>query len=75
MLGLVLQNFFGKKSLEKVLLISTLDKVIYFIGTIYHGSTKPNGLTILRDLPSQIVEGPGAVLKRRRSSTKPLFTT
>jgi hypothetical protein len=25
-----------------------------------------NGLTIPRDLPSQIVEGPGAVLKRRK---------
>jgi hypothetical protein len=31
----------GEKTLAKSLLISTLDKVIYFIGTFLQGSTKP----------------------------------
>jgi hypothetical protein len=30
-----------KKALVKSLLISTLDKVIYYIGTFLEGSTKP----------------------------------
>jgi hypothetical protein len=33
-------NIFGKKKLVKSLLISTLDKVIYFIGAFLLGSTK-----------------------------------
>jgi hypothetical protein len=32
---------FGQKNLVKSLLISTLDKVIYYIGTFLQGSTKP----------------------------------
>jgi hypothetical protein len=32
---------FGQKTLVKSLLISTLDKVIYYIGTFLQGSTKP----------------------------------
>jgi hypothetical protein len=31
----------GRKNLVKSLLISTLDKVIYYIGTFLQGSTKP----------------------------------
>jgi hypothetical protein len=30
----------GKKTLVRSLLISSLDKVIYYIGTFLHGSTK-----------------------------------
>jgi hypothetical protein len=41
MLAQVLQIFLGKKTLVKSLLISTLDKVIYYIGTFLQGSTKP----------------------------------
>jgi hypothetical protein len=37
----VLQTFWAKKSLAKSLLISTLDKVIYYAGTFLQGSTKP----------------------------------
>jgi hypothetical protein len=33
---------FGRKNLVKSLLISTLDKVIYYIGTFLQGSTKPH---------------------------------
>jgi hypothetical protein len=40
MFGLVLQIFLAKK-LVKRLLISTLDKKIYFRGTIFQGPTKP----------------------------------
>jgi hypothetical protein len=31
----------GEKTLAKSLLISTLDQVIYYIGTVLQGSTKP----------------------------------
>jgi hypothetical protein len=31
----------GEKNLVKSLLISTLDKVVYYIGTFLDGSTKP----------------------------------
>jgi hypothetical protein len=31
----------GKKTLVKSLLISTLGKVVYYIGTFLQGSTKP----------------------------------
>jgi hypothetical protein len=41
MLAQVLQTFWAKKTLVKSLLISTLDKVIYNIGTFLQGSTKP----------------------------------
>jgi hypothetical protein len=37
----VLQIFLGKDHLVKNLLISTLDKVIYYKGTFLQGSTKP----------------------------------
>jgi hypothetical protein len=40
-LAQVLQIFFGKEHLEKNWLISTLDKVVYFKGTIFLQSTKP----------------------------------
>jgi hypothetical protein len=40
MFELLLQTFWAKK-LVKNLLISTLDKVIYYIGTFLQGSTKP----------------------------------
>jgi hypothetical protein len=40
MFELLLQTFWAKK-LIKSLLISTLDKVIYYIGTFLQGSTKP----------------------------------
>jgi hypothetical protein len=36
-----LANILGEKNLVKSLLISTLDKVIYYIGTFLQGSTKP----------------------------------
>jgi hypothetical protein len=42
MLELLLQTFWAKKPLQKSLLISTLDKVIYYIGTFLQGSTKPH---------------------------------
>jgi hypothetical protein len=41
MLAQVLQIFFGEKYLAKNCLISILDKVIYFKGAIFQGSTKP----------------------------------
>jgi hypothetical protein len=41
MFELLLQTFWAKKNLEKILLISTLDKAIYYIGTFSKGSTKP----------------------------------
>jgi hypothetical protein len=41
MLEQVLQTFSGKEYLVKNWLISTLDKVIYFKGTIFRRSTKP----------------------------------
>jgi hypothetical protein len=41
MLAQVLQTFWAKKTLVKGLLISTLDKVIYYIGTFLQGSAKP----------------------------------
>jgi hypothetical protein len=41
MFELLLQTFWVKKTLVKSLLISTLDKVIYYIGTFLQGSTKP----------------------------------
>jgi hypothetical protein len=41
MFELLLQTFWAKKILVKSLLISTLDKVIYYIGTFLQGSTKP----------------------------------
>jgi hypothetical protein len=37
---LLLQHF-GEKNLVKSLLLSTLDKVIYYIGSFLLGSTKP----------------------------------
>jgi hypothetical protein len=40
MFELLLQTFLAK-NLVKSLLISTLDKVIYYIGTFLQGSTKP----------------------------------
>jgi hypothetical protein len=40
MFELLLQTFWAKK-LVKSLLIYTLDKVIYYIGTFSQGSTKP----------------------------------
>jgi hypothetical protein len=40
MLAQVLQTFWAKKTLVKSLLISTLDKVIYYIGTFLQGSYK-----------------------------------
>jgi hypothetical protein len=39
-LAQVLQTFWAKKNLVKSLLISALDKVIYYIGTFLQGSTK-----------------------------------
>jgi hypothetical protein len=41
MLAQVLQIFWGKEHLVKNLLISTIDKVIYFNGTIFQRPTKP----------------------------------
>jgi hypothetical protein len=41
MFALVQQTFLAKKNLVKSLLISTLDKVIYYKGTFLQGSTKP----------------------------------
>jgi hypothetical protein len=41
MFELLLQTFWAKETLVKSLLISTLDKVIYYIGTFLLGSTKP----------------------------------
>jgi hypothetical protein len=41
MLELPLQTFWSKKNLVKILQISTLDKVIYYIGAFLQGSTKP----------------------------------
>jgi hypothetical protein len=41
MLAQILQIFLGKEHLVKNRLISTLDKVIYFKGTIFQQSTKP----------------------------------
>jgi hypothetical protein len=41
MFAQVLKIFFGKEHLVKNRLISTLDKAIYFKGTIFQGSTKP----------------------------------
>jgi hypothetical protein len=41
MFEVLLQTFWAKKKLVKCLLITTLDKVIYNIGTFSQGSTKP----------------------------------
>jgi hypothetical protein len=41
LVGTGLANILGEKTLVKSLLISTLDKVIYYIGTFLQGSTKP----------------------------------
>jgi hypothetical protein len=41
MFELLLQTFWLKKNLVKSLLISTLDKVIYYNGTFLQVSTKP----------------------------------
>jgi hypothetical protein len=41
MLAQVLQKFLGKEHLVKNRLIFTLDKVIYFKGTIFQWSSKP----------------------------------
>jgi hypothetical protein len=41
MFALVLQTFWAKKNLVKILLVSTLDKVIYYTRTFLQGSTKP----------------------------------
>jgi hypothetical protein len=41
MLAQVLQIFWGKEHLVKNRVISTLDKIIYYIGTFLQGSTKP----------------------------------
>jgi hypothetical protein len=41
MLELLLQIFWAKKNPVVSLLISTLDKVIYYIGTFLQGPTKP----------------------------------
>jgi hypothetical protein len=40
MFELLLQKYWGKK-LVKSVLISTLDKVFYYVGTFLQGSTKP----------------------------------
>jgi hypothetical protein len=40
MFELLLQTFWAKKTLVKSLLISTLGKVVYYIGTFLQGSTK-----------------------------------
>jgi hypothetical protein len=40
MFELLLRTFWAKKNLVKSLLISTPDKVIYYIGTLSQGSTK-----------------------------------
>jgi hypothetical protein len=45
MLAQVSQTFWAKKNLVKSLLIFTLDKVIYNIGTFLQGSTKPRFTT------------------------------
>jgi hypothetical protein len=42
MFELLLQTFRAKKKPCKSLLISTLDKVIYYIGAFLQGSTKPH---------------------------------
>jgi hypothetical protein len=36
-------NILGEKNLVKSLLIPTLDKVIYYVGTFLQGPTKPQG--------------------------------
>jgi hypothetical protein len=41
MFELLLQTFWARKTLVKSLLISTLDKVIYYNGTFLQGTTKP----------------------------------
>jgi hypothetical protein len=41
MLAQVLQTFWAKKTLVKSPLISTLDRVIYYIGIFLQGPTKP----------------------------------
>jgi hypothetical protein len=41
-IALVLRNFFWRKHLAKSQLSFTLNRVIYFIGTILQGSTKPS---------------------------------
>jgi hypothetical protein len=41
MFALALRIFLGKEHLVKNWLITTLDKVIYFKGTFFHGPTKP----------------------------------
>jgi hypothetical protein len=41
MFELLLQTFWANKNLVKSLLISTLDKIIYYIGTFLQGSTRP----------------------------------
>jgi hypothetical protein len=41
MFELLLQTFWAKKTLVNGLLISTLDKLIYYNGTFLLGSTKP----------------------------------
>jgi hypothetical protein len=40
MFELLLQTFWAKKTLVNSMLISTLDKVIYYNGTFLQGSTK-----------------------------------
>jgi hypothetical protein len=52
MFELLLQTFWAKK-LVKSLLISTLDKVIYYIGTFLQGSTKPLFTSQNRGRPSE----------------------
>jgi hypothetical protein len=41
MFELLLQTFWAEKNLVKSLLISPLDKVVYYIVSFLHGSTKP----------------------------------
>jgi hypothetical protein len=41
MFEMLLQTFWAKYTLVKTLLISTLDKVMYYIGTFLQGSTTP----------------------------------
>jgi hypothetical protein len=41
MFELLLQTFWAKETLVKTLLVSTLHKVIYYIGAFLQGSPKP----------------------------------
>jgi hypothetical protein len=45
MFALVQQTFLAEKTLVKSLLISTIDKVVYYKGTFLQGSSKPRFTT------------------------------